>query len=108
MDDTSELDELYNPLEDNIHRMESSRYHLLPSIFKFLDIMLPRLFSLQLRVLDCREVIRDIHTDVITLEVYSEKVDLSRLFGEHQPTCESFHYEIYAPVYGSWIAGRPE
>ena len=46
-----------------------------------MNIPLPRLLLLQLRVFDHRDVVRDLHADVITPEEYANYVELPGIIG---------------------------
>ena len=84
-DDTDEPDVFYDALRDNVQRLESFQLSSFPfldnTVVDILDLLLPRLSSLQLRVINDRELTRDVDTGIITFEVYAEDVELPRMFG---------------------------
>ncbi|KIM41189.1 hypothetical protein M413DRAFT_28251 [Hebeloma cylindrosporum] len=76
----------YDALEEHVERMESFHLTSFPTIdqdlLNILDIPLPRLRSLYLRVLPERKLApRDPETGVITWESYSDEVELRRILG---------------------------
>jgi hypothetical protein len=83
--DTDEPDMFYDALRENVKHMESFQLSSFLSIdntvLDVLDLPLPRLSSLQLRVISSRELVRDIDTGVITFEAYADDVELPRMFG---------------------------
>ncbi|KIM35585.1 hypothetical protein M413DRAFT_32437 [Hebeloma cylindrosporum] len=84
-DDTDEPEVFYDALRENVERMESFQLSSFPfldnTVLDVLDLPLPRLSSLQLRVVNDRELPRDPLTGFITSEAWAEDVELPRMFG---------------------------
>ena len=83
--DTDEPDVFYDALRNNVERLESFQLSSSPfldnTVVDILDLPLPRLSSLQLRVINGRELTRNVDTGIITFEAYAEDVELPRMFG---------------------------
>ncbi|KIM35545.1 hypothetical protein M413DRAFT_32410 [Hebeloma cylindrosporum] len=83
--DTEEPDVFYEALRENVERMESFHIASFPfldnTVLDVLDLPLPRLWSLHLRVVNTREPTRDPDTGFITSEAYADDLELPRMFG---------------------------